>query len=103
MSVTDADRLCLAATRLEPDQLDGRVTSEEPDQLRPDVPSRAHDGDADPLTRKARPAVRRDRCGRLETRAHGRARPISGGRLLPVLEGIGWTAVMTALLYEDFA
>ena len=79
------------------------MPGEQADQLGTDIASRTDDGDTNALIGEARPAVRRDRCGRLETRAHGRARPLTGSRLLPVLEGIGWTAVMTALLYDDFA
>jgi hypothetical protein len=97
MRVRPADRVVVAAARCEPDDLDERVASEEPDQLRADVAGRADDPDAD-LRAGTRPAVRRDRRSGLEARAHGRAKPFAEGCLWP-RPGIGWTAVMSALLY----
>jgi hypothetical protein len=90
-----ADRLGFASAALEPDDLDLGVAAQQADELGADVAGRTDDPDADPLA-GARPAVRRDLCARLETRAHWRARPLTGGRLLARNEGIGWTAVMTA-------
>ena len=65
------DRLSVAPATLEPDDLDVRVATQEPDQLGADVARRADDPDADAAA-GARPAIRRDRSPRLETRAHGR-------------------------------
>ena len=98
VGVAGADRLGLAATRLEPDELDRWMTRQQPNELRADVAGRPDDRHADPPVRGARPAVRRDLCGRLEARAHGRTRPLAGGRLVPMAEGIEWTAVMTCMI-----
>jgi hypothetical protein len=94
--MTGPDRFGLAATRLESDQLDERMPREQAHQLGTDIARGPDDGDSNALIGEARPAVRRDRCGRLKARAHGRTVPFTGGRLGPRVEEIGWTAVMTA-------
>ena len=89
-----ANRLVAPATRGQRDDVDERVSIEDPDQLGADVAGRADDPDANAKV-GARPAVRRDRRTRLEARAHGRARPFAEGCLERV-PGIGWTTCMDA-------
>ena len=79
----------------EPDDGDVRVAGEQPHQLRADVSGRPDDRDPDRIAveraqaRRSRRAgqgsrvertVRRDRRAR-RVRAHGRAKPLTGGRL----------------------
>jgi len=85
-----ADGLVIATAPDETYDGDGRVAIEEPDELGADVPGRAHDGDADGRD-GTRPAILLGR--RVETRAHGRVRPLAVGRLV---RGPGWIAVMDA-------
>ena len=105
MRMEAADGLVLAVAAGEADDLDVRMAGEQADQLRPDVPRRADDPDPDPARsavvgnaaqrawQEPRRAVRRDRRGRLEPRAHGRVAPLTGG-WLGLLAGVGGTVVM---------
>ncbi len=73
-----ADRFGFAGASLEPRDLDVRVALEQADQLGADVARRPDDPDADPRG-GAGAAVRRD--SRLDAAcAHGRTRPLAGGR-----------------------
>ena len=107
-----ADRLVVAVAPGEADDLDVRVAAQEADQLRADVAGRADDPDAQPTrtvvteaaAQRARQdpgrAVRRDRGGRLEPRAHGRMKPFADG-WLGWFAGIGWTVVMGRMTIQN--
>ncbi len=89
--VVGADRIVLAVTAGQPDDLDVRMARQQPDELAAGVPGRADDADPDPsrpaidrnAARRAgedpRRPVRRDRRGRPESCAHGRTRPFAEG------------------------
>jgi hypothetical protein len=93
------DRLVAVAT-LEPDDLDGGMATEQPDQLGADVAGRADDPDPDRAGAGIRPAIRRDRARWLGRRAHGRAGvrrhawSLAGDAV--EIETIGRMAAMTA-------
>ena len=109
-----ADRVVLAVTSGEAHDVDVRVARQDANQLGADVAGRSDDADADlaraavgsraPLRARSGPrrAVRRDRRGRSEPRAHWRTWPLTGG-WLGLLAETGWTVVMGALLYTSTA
>ena len=82
-----ADRIVVAVAAGQADDRDVRMAGQEPDQLAAGVARGADDPDPDPPRTASRigapfgtreepgRAVRRDRRGRLESRAHGRVRP----------------------------
>ncbi len=91
MGMEALDRVVVAIAAGEADEVDVRVAREQADQLAADVARSADDPDADPsgsvVGRAAalragedpRRPVRRDRRGRLESCAHGRTKPLTGG------------------------
>jgi hypothetical protein len=95
VGVDGLDGLGASTSPGETDQLHGWMPSQDADQLGSGVSSCAHDGDADSRVGRAVPATRPDRrvwCS--EASAHGRLRPLTGGRL-DTEPKPGWIAVMT--------
>ena len=105
MAVRVLDRLLIAIPALQSHQLHVRVARQDADELGTHVAGRADDRDADaPLatvggdaargTGEASRAVRHDRSRCVDAHAHGRAMPLTGGRLAA---RIGWTADMVRM------
>jgi len=94
VGVDGLDGLGAATSPGETDQLHCWMPSQDADQLSSGVSSCADDSDANPFVRRALPATRPDRrlsCP--EASAHGRSRPLAGGRLETGSKP-GWIAVM---------